>query len=154
VGWARRCVRAHAPRLAAAMGRAARGRRRCGVGPVSAVACAVLAFAAPAGGAQPFACGTLSGAAATQCAALGDFYVALNGSSWRSNSGWADASGAAVAPAVCSFYGVTCDANGLVTQLCVPRAAARARARRSASAAVGRRGPRVARTSGFSQGAV
>jgi hypothetical protein len=83
------------------------------------VACVALGLA-PAAAVQPFACGTLSGAAATTCLALGDLYEALNGSSWRRNTGWAQAAGTAVAPVVCAFYGVACDANGHVTQMYVP----------------------------------
>ena len=104
------------------MGRAARSPRAWTPGArlAAALACVALA-AAPARGTQPFACGTLSGAAATTCLALGDVYVALNGSTWRANTGWAQAAGTAVAPDVCAFYGVTCDANGQVTRMCVPR---------------------------------
>jgi serine/threonine protein kinase len=89
---------------------------------------AALLLAGRVGGVQPFACGTLSGAKAAQCAALGDLYAALNGSSWRRNSGWAQAAAApAVVPDPCaSFYGVSCDANGLVTQMCAPSTRCRA----------------------------
>ena len=103
------------------MGRAARSPRGWSPGArlAAALVCVALA-AAPSGCIQPFACGTLSGAAAATCLALGDLYDALNGSSWRANSGWVQAAGTAVAPDACSFYGVTCDANGHVTRLCVP----------------------------------
>ena len=105
-----------------AMGRAARSPPAWSPGARLAAARACVALAAmPAGGIQPFACGTLSGGAAATCLALGDLYVALNGSSWRANAGWAQAAGAAVVPDVCAFYGVTCDANGQVTRLCVAR---------------------------------
>ena len=99
------------------MGQNARNRRPWAPGSllVAGLACRTLGFAA---GIQPFACGTLSGAAATTCMALGDLYAALNGSSWRANAGWAQAAGAAaVAFDPCSFYGITCDANGQVTRM-------------------------------------
>ena len=101
---------------------AARGRRPERLRPpLALLLCAALLRPRNVGGVQPFACGTLSGAAATQCAALGDLYAALNGSTWRRNSGWANAAGAAVVPDPCAtFYGVSCDANGLVTQMCAP----------------------------------
>jgi hypothetical protein len=100
------------------MGRAARSPRGWSPGArlAAALVCVALA-AAPSGCIQPFACGTLSGAAAATCLALGDLYDALNGSSWRANAGWAQAAGTSVAPDVCTFYGVTCDANGQVTRM-------------------------------------
>lgn len=96
---------------------------RCGGTHVAALAAALLLLPALARAAQPFACGTLSGAAAAQCAALGELYIALNGSSWRIREGWAQAAGSGQVPDVCAFFGVTCDASGAVTQLCVPRRA-------------------------------
>jgi serine/threonine protein kinase len=90
----------------------------------AALAASLLLLPAPARAAQPFACASLSGAAATQCTALGDVYIALNGSSWRSRAGWAQAAGSGQAPDVCAFFGVTCDGSGAVTQLCVPQAKA------------------------------
>ena len=69
-----------------------------------------------------FACDTsASGRSTAVCAALGDLYSATTQtSSWARPDGWsAAATGASPAPDYCAFYGVKCDANGLLTELCV-----------------------------------
>ena len=68
-----------------------------------------------------FACDTsLAGRSAAVCAALGDLYSSAGGSAWSRSDSWSSAaSGASPAPDYCAFYGVKCDANGLLTELCV-----------------------------------
>ncbi len=51
-------------------------------------------------------------------AALVDFYNAAGGAGWRNSTGWNTAAG------VCTWFGVTCNADGIrVTELCVAAAA-------------------------------
>lgn len=53
------------------------------------------------------------------CNALGDLYGATNGASWTYNGGWATAR-AGTPTSYCSFYGITCNDSGVITQMCVP----------------------------------
>ena len=53
------------------------------------------------------------------CAALGDFYFATSGESWRNATGWATAA-VGVSTDYCTFHGVFCS-GGVVTELCVLR---------------------------------
>lgn len=46
------------------------------------------------------------------CAALGDLYDATNGMGWLKNAGWRTAA-AGTATDLCTFYGVSCGANGM-----------------------------------------
>jgi hypothetical protein len=91
-----------------------RPRRRAALLARVAALCAALQVAA--GAASQLACET-PGRDAASCAALGDLYAATGGASWAARAGWRDAS-AGRATDYCSFTGVTCDANGAVTQLC------------------------------------
>jgi len=105
--------------VTAAAGRCARLRDTC-----TMPRALLLLLAAHAGlrvGAS-FVCDTsLGGRSAAVCAALGDLYSATTQtSSWAKADGWsAAATGASPAPDYCGFYGVKCDANGLLTELCV-----------------------------------
>ena len=57
---------------------------------------------------------------ATECAALGAFYTATQGSSWTHNSGgWVDAAAGTGTASYCSFYGIGC-ANGNVVSMYGP----------------------------------
>jgi hypothetical protein len=83
------------------------------------LACA-LAAAAAAGrtAASSFAC-TRQDAV---CTALGELYAATAGANWRNNTGWATSASGSAAD-YCAFYGVSCNAVGRLTRLCVlPRA--------------------------------
>jgi hypothetical protein len=122
--------------------RAARRQRRRWRAHAAAAAALALCAAAPAAAQAPpppapppFAC--LPARSAAACAALGDLYAATGGPGWANSTGWASAVtapfGASVAASAdfCAFDGVTCDAAGDVTALCV-----------RAHAAAGRRGAR------------
>jgi hypothetical protein len=64
-----------------------------------------------------FTCGAADDA--VTCAALGALYTATGGAGWSNTTGWRDAA-AGTATSACTFYGVSCDGGGAVTQLCVP----------------------------------
>jgi serine/threonine protein kinase len=93
---------------------------RCLATSIVAPSLLLLLLAAPP--AAAFSCAS-AGRNAAACASLGDLYAATSGAQWRNNTGWALAavSPSASSPAdYCAFFGVTCDAAGNVTALCVP----------------------------------
>ena len=51
------------------------------------------------------------------CAALGDLYSSAGGSSWKIQNGWS-AAASGTATSYCTFYGVSCSNDGVVTYLC------------------------------------
>ena len=52
----------------------------------------------------------------TTCAQLGALYSSTAGSSWTSNTNWATAA-SGTATDYCTFFGITCDSTGAVTQI-------------------------------------
>jgi hypothetical protein len=96
---------------------------RCLVTSIIAPSLLLLLLAAPP--AAAFSCAS-AGRNAAACASLGDLYAATSGAQWRNNTGWAlaaaspSASSATAPFDYCAFFGVTCDAAGNVTALCVP----------------------------------
>jgi hypothetical protein len=77
----------------------------------------LLAAAAPQHSAAALTCA--AGNDATTCAALDDVFTGAGGERWASSAGWRDAA-AGAATDYCTFFGVTCSSDSLVTSLCVP----------------------------------
>jgi hypothetical protein len=127
----RRCHRMAAAEPQQRAARRLRRRWRAHTAAAAAgAAAAVLALrAAPAAALAPpppppFTC--LPSRNAASCAALSDLYSATDGAAWsNATAGWGSAAAAALvsgAPAAadyCAFEGVTCDAGGDITALCV-----------------------------------
>ena len=72
----------------------------------------------PDDGALPacFTCGMNDDAAV--CGALGDLYTSAGGAGWYNSSGWASAA-SGTPTEYCTFYGVSCDGDDVLYQLCV-----------------------------------
>jgi len=85
---------------------------------------ASLSAASPATIASLFRCSTPD----STCAALGELYSTTGGPHWQRQRGWAEAARPLSSrqddreawPSYCGFEGVSCDARGAVTRLCVP----------------------------------
>jgi len=86
-----------------------------------ALALLALSAAAVPHAAALFAC-SAAGRSDAECAALGALYDSAGGPAWARRQGWADAaSGSAPLADYCAFDGVTCDGDGHVITLALPR---------------------------------
>ena len=83
----------------------------------------VLALACVGAVGAAFTCQSTPAIAVSNCVVLGELYSATNGAAWTNNSGWVTAA-TGTSTDYCTFRGVGCSGDGVISSLCVPARAA------------------------------